>query len=447
MNNYKIENTCTQNKMNYLFGFHDICAWNSSNNRLVALEVDDITLPPDPTISYNLGYIDNANNFIKVGTTHAFNYPQGARQQWIYNSYDVIVNDIENNRIVSKIYNTDTCQLVDTLNDSTHVITNDGWAFGLDYARLFRLGAYGYAGVEDDTKGDDTPDHSGIVKHNIYSKERQILLSVKEIANFKMDSKSGKHHYITHLVLSPDQKRIAFLHRYKLSDGGETTRLCTIGADGKDLRCLATGFLSHFDWADNQQVMIWGRTGSNVEKLRASLIYRLIPTKLLQIAKKTIKTILKSRSDKPEASSFHWNCISDELTPIITFIGEGILTEDGHPMFCPTNRNWFICDNYPDKEGIRTLFLYSLIDNKRIDLGRFKMIDTKPDLSRSADLLKEIDAGIMKIVGLSNMAFTRSGLHCDLHPRWSPNGKKVSFDSIHEGTRQIYTIDVTQIIK
>jgi len=35
-----------------------------------------------------------------------------------------------------------------------------------------------------------------------------------------------------------------------------------------------------------------------------------------------------------------------------------------------------------------------------------------------------------------------SDWRCDLHPRWSRNGRQVSFDSVHEGNRQIYIADV-----
>ena len=432
----------------HLFGFHDVCAWNADNDRLVALEVEDIHTPPDPNIEYGLGYVDNENNFVLFGTTRAFNYPQGARQQWIGTTNNVIVNDIENEKVISKIYNTDKKELIDTLKFPTHIITNDGWAFGINYARLFRLGAYGYAGAKDETIGDNTPANDGIIKHNIYTKEHKLLLSIKEIAEFENNPKNGKHHYITHLVLSPNQKRMAFLHRFKLSDGGETTRLCTIGIDGKDVRCLGSGFLSHFDWVDDNHIMIWGRTGSNVEKLRNSFFYQLIPTNTLRVGKNLIKKIMFSNRRKSVTKlPYHWNNFEDKQSSELSYIADGIITEDGHPMFCPTNRNWFICDNYPDKEGIRTLFLFKVQENKKTDLGKFKRIFDNPDLDKSEKLLIETDSNILKVVGVDKLAFFRSGLHCDLHPRWSPNGEKIAFDSIHEGTRQIYVVNVKDLIK
>ncbi len=37
--------------------------------------------------------------------------------------------------------------------------------------------------------------------------------------------------------------------------------------------------------------------------------------------------------------------------------------------------------------------------------------------------------------------FTEHG--CDLHPRWAQDGSTITFDSVHEGTRQIYALDVS----
>lgn len=36
---------------------------------------------------------------------------------------------------------------------------------------------------------------------------------------------------------------------------------------------------------------------------------------------------------------------------------------------------------------------------------------------------------------------------CDLHPRWSPDNKFVSIDSTHEGSRQQYILDVSDVLE
>lgn len=430
-----------------LFGFHDISAWNAKNDRILVIETNDIKTPPSHTIEYPLYYVDNNGEANQFGSTKTFNYPQGARQQWIGDTNKVIVNDLEEGKVISKIYDTDDCKEIDSFPHSTHVITDKGDAFGLDYARLFSLGAYGYSGATDSTSGDDTPEKSGIVWHNIHTKESKIILSVKEVANYELAPSKGHSHYITHLVLSPNQKRIAFLHRYKLSDGGETTRLCTVGIDGTDLRCLITGFLSHFDWKDDEHVMIWGRIGSNVEKLRESKLYQLIPPKTLQFAKAVVKKIkgksIKSSSTK---SLFSWLLVKDCFESEVVRVAEESITEDGHPMFCPTNRDWMVCDNYPNKEGDRVLFLYQHSTDKRIGLGTFRRLFEKPDMKESMEILKNTNQRMIDAFGWDQLAFTRSGLHCDLHPRWSRDGKKIAFDSIHEGTRQVYIAEVADLV-
>ena len=114
-------------------------------------------------------------------------------------------------------------------------------------------------------------------------------------------------------------------------------------------------------------------------------------------------------------------------------------------MFNPCNRDWMINDTYPDQSGIRTLMLYNAVTGNRIDLGTFRMIDDKPDTMLWKEYTKGVDPQILKLFSIDAYSFTRSGLHCDLHPRWDAKGEKVAFDSIHEGTRQLYMCDVKDL--
>jgi hypothetical protein len=96
--------------------------------------------------------------------------------------------------------------------------------------------------------------------------------------------------------------------------------------------------------------------------------------------------------------------------------------------------------------GIRTLFLFQYSAQKRVDLGTYKMLDQQPDINKSMPFLEGVDKAVLKAFSPQQMAFTRSGLHCDLHPRWKKDGTMVAFDSIHEGSRKIYGFDVTDIV-
>jgi hypothetical protein len=97
-------------------------------------------------------------------------------------------------------------------------------------------------------------------------------------------------------------------------------------------------------------------------------------------------------------------------------VGDGVLTCDGHCSYSPHGR-WILTDTYPDNENVRTLLLYDPASRRRIDIGRFF---SPPEL-----------AGEMR---------------CDLHPRWSRDGAQVCIDSAHERERQIYVLDVSDLV-
>lgn len=49
--------------------------------------------------------------------------------------------------------------------------------------------------------------------------------------------------------------------------------MLTVGTDGSDLRCLTFGFLSHFDWKDNDSIFIWGRAASSLDSMRSNPLF------------------------------------------------------------------------------------------------------------------------------------------------------------------------------
>ena len=42
-------------------------------------------------------------------------------------------------------------------------------------------------------------------------------------------------------------------------------------------------------------------------------------------------------------------------------------------------------------------------------------------------------------------ANTPAEIRCDPHPRWNRQGTQVCFDSLHEGHRQVYVMDVSEV--
>ncbi|MBI3971026.1 MAG: hypothetical protein HY332_07025 [Chloroflexi bacterium] len=95
-------------------------------------------------------------------------------------------------------------------------------------------------------------------------------------------------------------------------------------------------------------------------------------------------------------------------------MGQGVLTEDGHCSYSPDG-NWLLTDTYPRRKPYRTLILSDLRTGRRIDVGRFL---SPPEITGE--------------------------IRCDLHPRWSQDGTLVCFDSVHEGSRQLHVVDVSE---
>lgn len=83
---------------------------------------------------------------------------------------------------------------------------------------------------------------------------------------------------------------------------------------------------------------------------------------------------------------------------------------DGHPS---SNGRFILSDSYPDKALHQHLFLYDIESGESKELGSF-------------------------FHGLSYNEETR----CDLHPRLSPDAKRVFFDSVCHGKRQLYYMDL-----
>jgi|LSQX01.2.fsa_nt_gb hypothetical protein len=434
----------TNSPKHHLFGFHDLIISNKEGNKYLSLESSIINRPPLPGELFGVGYIQDGS-FIKVGETTAMNYPQGARQQWVGESNYFTVNNRVGNKWGTDLYDAQSNALVDRFETASHMISKDGkYSYGLDYARLFRLGGYGYSGIEDRYKSDIAPIYSGITKMNLETKEVQLLVSVREVAECGASNKiSESNHYLTHLNLNPSCNRLAFLHRYSLPDGGGITRLMTIGVDGSGLRCLAQGFLSHYDWKDDNHIYIYGRANSSFDSIRDNRILSLpLISSSVRLAKKIIKTVIGQRANNLGKSFL---MISDSENPEILPFAQDIIPLDGHPMTNPVASDWCVNDTYPDQNGDRILMLYNFANNLRLNLGVFKMIFETPDMSKKGEFFSGLD--VQKANSLKELAFTRSGLHCDLHPRWNFAGTEVLFDSIHEGSRQIYKANVEHLIK
>jgi hypothetical protein len=89
---------------------------------------------------------------------------------------------------------------------------------------------------------------------------------------------------------------------------------------------------------------------------------------------------------------------------------------DGHPSYSPVGE-WVVTDTYPDRGRMRRLLLWRPAMDEVIEVGAFHSPWRYDGPTR-----------------------------CDLHPRWSADGLRISIDSAHEGVRGTYVIDVSRLV-
>jgi hypothetical protein len=102
----------------------------------------------------------------------------------------------------------------------------------------------------------------------------------------------------------------------------------------------------------------------------------------------------------------------------VEVVGQGVMTENGHCTYLP-GKEWILNDTYPHHSAARNqqLYLYHRPTGRKVVLGNFP---APPEYSGE--------------------------WRCDLHPRFSPDGRLIVFDSAHAGNgRQMYLVDIDEI--
>ena len=440
----------TEGPAHHFFGFHDLKVTDNTGASFIALEVDHINRPPLGGLEARvvIGTVAPEPRPLRtIGTTTCFNFPQGARQQWLGRSSSVIFNALSADGDASSlIVDAATGDEVARIGSSVYCTDRTGErGFTIDFGRLHRLGGYGHPVVKECSPRAAVPDDNGVFSVDLLTGERTLVIGIGELARLAgFKAQPGIHHFITHLRLNPAEDRLAFLYRFRLPDGGEDTSLWTVGLDGSNPRLLTRGFNSHYDWIEDNRLLIWGRPASRLAAARTGTLASLgILKPLVRLLKAPARAIL----GKTTGNVMSFLTISDDEESSPARFAVGTLTTDGHPMLNPVWSDWIALDTYPLETGDRELMLLHVPTAKRVELGRYPLLTEEADSGVVAEVEEAIREQLSVNFDAEQYAFTRSGLHCDLHPRWDAPGANVVFDSIHEGTRQIYCVEVEGLLR
>lgn len=407
------------NDHHHFFGYYNKTVWDKSNRRVLALQVPMMDARLTPALEAEVGYFDThqGDAFHFVDKTRAWNWQMGNQLQWLDGQPETqIIYNIRTDNpssvypgFASRIKDIDSGASRDLPLPIYVVAPNGIYGLSVDYRRLYLTHeTIGYSENGGPFTVPKCPAEDGIRYMDLLTGEHRMLVSYKALSEFHPRQSMQKAiHWVSHIEINPASSRILFLHRWTERVEDETCflhRLITINPDGSNMRLLecsdhplpqlaedfdpnAVGTfdyekseyqISHPLWCDDERIIVWG----------------------------------------PHAGSIHYHLYDDNECGTVKIIGKGILGENGHMSFSPTNKRWLLSDTYPDdKTHERILFLFDVIDNVKIDIGSFY---ADPNLKKEN--------------------------RCDLHPRWNRDGTKVCIDSVHENKRQMYEIDVSGIV-
>lgn len=376
--------TAVTSGKHHFFGYYDKFCWNQSGRYLVALETDFMDRAPEADDRAVIGLIDtaNGNQWTPLDETTAWNWQQSCMLNWLPSEpkSTIIYNKRQDDRYVSVIRNIHSGE-TRTLPRPIYALSHDG-AFAItgNFSRLHHTRpGYGYAGVPDPNFDVAHPDDDGLYYMNLETGDSQLIITIDQMRHYQPrdDMGAGKH-WFNHFLVSPGDHRFTFLHRWERAGGGWFTRLVTANVDGSDIYLLADdNHVSHYDWYTANQVVAWA----------------------------THRDL-----------GMHYLLYTDQ-TDQVEIVGEDVFSVDGHCSYSP-DRQWMMTDTYPDADQNRTLMLYHLASETRIDIGKYY---APPEL--------------------------QGPIRCDLHPRWKRDGSAVCIDSAHEGHRQVYVIDVREVVE
>lgn len=408
----------THGPKHHFFGYYDKCPWDSTGRFMLTLEVDFMNRLPEPEDVAVIGIIDfhDNNTFVPVAETRSWNWQQGAMLQWVSSDRLIIYNDCEKNHFVSILLDIKTGKRR-ILPLPVYTLSHDGrFALSINFSRLHHTRrGYGYAGGIDPWQDNLYPDDDGIYLMDVNTGKYKLILSYAQVAAFDYSPamEEGKH-WFEHLAFNPRDSRFCFLHRFQLNEGGIYTRLLTADLDGSNLYVVNEGMVSHLDWLNSNKILAWARKGKIFPSTQRRGFSNLTPLKQILAF---IRGLGIPNWARKHIIGDHYLLLTDQTTQV-DVIGEDILTSDGH-CSCSPDRRWILTDTYPDENNEQHLILYHPETMTKAEIGTFY---SPPELDKTP-------------------------MRCDLHPRWNRDGTQICIDSTHEGSRQMYVLDVSRIIK
>lgn len=367
----------------YFFGYYDKSPWDATGQYMLCMRAKDTWNEPDPLGEAEILLIDTKgiNTFKVIAKTHTWNVQQGCMAQWMGPDYSsrILYNDLRDGKYCSVILEVKTGK-ERVLPMPVYTLSNDGrTAVSLDFSRLHSLRlGYGYAALPEKTKGVALPNETCIWKMDVESGEVTPLLKYTDFAKFEP---------------RPEMQEVGSFHK---------VNHLMLSPNGKRFMVLYRWFVGQRKYT---RLITCNVDGTEM--------YVLSDDDMVSHCYwKNDEEIIAFERKKEYGPGFY---LMKDKTQEWTHIWPQ-LSNDGHPSYCPLDNSLVVFDTYPSRSRIQ-----------EVKLGRDNDIEGN---------------SVKTIVKVFSPFKYDNDTRCDLHPRWSRDGKKVCFDSVFEGCRGLYVVNI-----
>lgn len=371
------------------FAYYDKLQFDPTNRYVLGMKVSFQHRSPKPEDAIEVGMVDLGDNdrWITLGSSKAWNWQQGCMLQWVPGSKtEVLWNDREDKPEPHYV-----CRIMDVATKKVRTIPHPVYAISPD----------GKTGIAADFRrlNDTRPGYgySGVP-------DPSLELAPKDSGIFKVDLATGSQK----LIFSMAQVAAFGEQTEDMKGAKHWFNHLLFNTDG-------TRFIFLHRWKPTS-----GKASFKTRMFTASTdgkdLYVLDPSgETSHFIWRDPQNVLAWTQPKGMQPGFY---LFKDRTSEVEQIGKGIMTQNGHCTYLPGNE-WILNDTYPDKERLQHPYLFQVKTGKKISLGDY----------------------------LSPKEYTGEW-RCDNHPRFSNDGRLVTFDSPHDGRgRQLYLIDISKIVR
>lgn len=371
----------------YFFGYYDKSPWDASDRYMLCMRAKDTWSDVSPKETADIILIDtnlpenDKNRVKKIAETRSWNVQQSCMLQWLGPDFSshILFNDYRDGKNVAVIKEVES-GAERIISAPVYSVSTDGKiAVTLDFSRLFNL-------------------RPGYGYYNVPEKTKGVALP-DAIAVWKIDLESGE---VVPLLTYKDFA--VFQPRPEMQEDGSVHKVNHLMLNPSGKRCMVL-----YRWFIGQRKY----TRLVTFNIDGTDMYVLSDDDMVSHCFwKDDEHILAFENKRDGGPGYYY--MTDKTPKYIHCWPQ--LSNDGHPSYSP-DRSLIVTDTYPDRARVAEIKLMDGTDEKKSDV---------------------------KVIARVFAPFKYDNdTRCDLHPRWNHGGDKICFDSVFEGHRGLYVVDIS----